>query len=66
MHNFRFSVVIEKDEAGYTAFCPELQGAMRRVKPMKRFLIISRMQSAFILTIESNPERRFPKPSSST
>ena len=26
MHNFRFSVVIEKDEDGYTAFCPELQG----------------------------------------
>jgi predicted RNase H-like HicB family nuclease len=25
MHNFRFSVVIEKDEDGYTAFCPELQ-----------------------------------------
>jgi len=26
MHNFRFSVVIEKDEEGYTAFCHELQG----------------------------------------
>jgi predicted RNase H-like HicB family nuclease len=26
MHNFRFSVVIEKDEDGYSAFCPELQG----------------------------------------
>ena len=26
MNNFRFSVVIEKDEDGYTAFCPELQG----------------------------------------
>ena len=26
MHNFRFSVVIEKDEDGYTAFCPELSG----------------------------------------
>jgi len=26
MQNFRFSVVIEKDEDGYTAFCPELQG----------------------------------------
>ena len=23
MHNFRFSVVIEKDEEGYTAFCPD-------------------------------------------
>lgn len=26
MHNFRFSVIIEKDEDGYSAFCPELQG----------------------------------------
>ena len=26
MHHFRFSVIIEKDEDGYTAFCPELQG----------------------------------------
>ncbi len=26
MQNFRFSVVIETDEDGCTAFCPELQG----------------------------------------
>ena len=26
MKNYRFSVVIEKDEDGYFAFCPELQG----------------------------------------
>ena len=26
MKNFRFTVVIEKDEDGYFAFCPELQG----------------------------------------
>ena len=26
MHNFRFSVGLEKDDDGYTAFCPELQG----------------------------------------
>jgi len=26
MNTFRFSVVIEKDENGYFAFCPELQG----------------------------------------
>lgn len=26
MQNFRFSVIIEKDNEGYTAFCPELQG----------------------------------------
>jgi predicted RNase H-like HicB family nuclease len=26
MKTYRFSVVIEKDEDGYFAFCPELQG----------------------------------------
>ena len=26
MHNYRFSVIIEKDQEGYFAFCPELQG----------------------------------------
>lgn len=26
MKNYRFSVVIEKDEGGYFALCPELQG----------------------------------------
>lgn len=26
MKTFRFSVVVEKDEDGYFAFCPELQG----------------------------------------
>jgi predicted RNase H-like HicB family nuclease len=26
MKTYRFSVVIEKDEDGYYAFCPELQG----------------------------------------
>jgi predicted RNase H-like HicB family nuclease len=24
--NYRFSVIIERDEEGYFAFCPELQG----------------------------------------
>ncbi len=26
MKNYRFSIAIEKDENGYFAFCPELQG----------------------------------------
>lgn len=26
MRKYRFSVVIERDEEGYCAFCPELQG----------------------------------------
>jgi predicted RNase H-like HicB family nuclease len=26
MKNFRFAVVVEKDEDGYFVFCPELQG----------------------------------------
>ena len=30
MRNYRFSVVIEKDEEAYYAFCPELQGCYTR------------------------------------
>jgi predicted RNase H-like HicB family nuclease len=26
MKNYRFAVVVEKDEDGYFAYCPELQG----------------------------------------
>jgi predicted RNase H-like HicB family nuclease len=26
MHNYRFSVVVERDKEGYFAFCPNLQG----------------------------------------
>jgi len=26
MEKFRFSVIIKRDESGYYAFCPELQG----------------------------------------
>ena len=26
MENYKFSIVIEKDEEGYYAYCPELQG----------------------------------------
>jgi predicted RNase H-like HicB family nuclease len=26
MKNYHFSIVVEKDEEGYFAFCPELQG----------------------------------------
>lgn len=32
MRNFRFSVVIEKDEDGWFAFCPELQGCYTQGK----------------------------------
>jgi predicted RNase H-like HicB family nuclease len=26
MKNYRFTVIVEKDEDGYFAYCPELQG----------------------------------------
>ena len=26
MKNYRFAVIVEKDEEGYFAYCPELQG----------------------------------------
>ncbi len=32
MKTYRFSVVIEKDQEGYLAFCPELQGCYTQGK----------------------------------
>ena len=54
MKTFRFSVVIEKDEDGYFAFCPELQGcytqgdtyeeAMANIKDAVRLHIEDRIE----------------------
>lgn len=38
MRNFRLSVVIEKDEDGYFAFCPELQGCYTQGKTYEEAL----------------------------
>lgn len=50
MHHFRFSVVIEKDEEGYTAFCPELQGCYAQGETVEEDL--DRIRDAIRLHID--------------
>ena len=55
MKNYRFSVVVERDEEGYFAFCPELQGcytqgetyeeALRNLEDAIRLHVEDRLQS---------------------
>ncbi len=55
MKKYRFSVVVEKDEGGYFAFCPELQGcytqgntyeeAIGNIKDATRLHIEDRVES---------------------
>lgn len=55
MKNYKLSVVIEKDEDGYFAFCPELQGcytqgdtyeeAIQNIKDAIRLHIEDRLES---------------------
>jgi hypothetical protein len=66
MHNFRFSVVIEKEEDGYTAFCPELEGCYSQGNIYEEVLENIRDASVSISMIALNQERRFPRQSSST
>lgn len=55
MAHYRFTVVIERDEEGYFAFCPELQGcytqgetyeeALRNIKDAIRLHVKDRLES---------------------
>jgi len=55
MKNYRFSVVVERDEDGYFAFCPELQGcytqgetyeeALENIEAAIRLHVEDRLQS---------------------
>ncbi|MCK4599337.1 type II toxin-antitoxin system HicB family antitoxin [Candidatus Bipolaricaulota bacterium] len=55
MKNYRFSVVIERDEEGYYVFCPELQGcytqgstyeeALKNVKDAIRLHVEDRIEA---------------------
>jgi len=55
MKNYRFSVVVERDEDGYFAFCPELQGcytqgetyeeALENIEDAIRLHVEDRLQS---------------------
>jgi predicted RNase H-like HicB family nuclease len=55
MKNYRFSVVVERDEEGYFVFCPELQGcysqgetyeeALENIEDAIRLHVEDRLQS---------------------
>ncbi|OIO44871.1 MAG: HicB family protein [Parcubacteria group bacterium CG1_02_36_42] len=55
MKNYRFSIAIEKDQDGYFAFCPELQGcyaqgdnyeeALKNIKDVIRLHVEDRIES---------------------
>lgn len=55
MRSYRFSVIIERDQEGYFAFCPELQGcytqgetyeeALLNIKDAIRLHVLDRLES---------------------
>ena len=48
--NYRFTVVIEKDENGYFAYCPELQGCYTQGDTLER--VIENIKDAIKLNVE--------------
>lgn len=64
MKTYRFSVVIEKDEEGYFAFCPELQGCYTQGDTYEEAL--ENIKDAIRLHIEDRLEagEEIPQPES--
>jgi predicted RNase H-like HicB family nuclease len=56
MTNYRFSVVIEKDDKGYFAFCPELQGCYSQGNTYEEAL--ENIQDAIHLHVEDRVENK--------
>ncbi len=56
MKNYRFSVVIEKDERGYFAFCPESQGCYIQGKTQEEAL--ENVQDAIQLHVADRLENK--------
>jgi len=54
MKNYRFSVVIEKDEDGYFAFCPNLQGCYTQGDSYEE--VLENIKDAIRLHIEDRIE----------
>jgi predicted RNase H-like HicB family nuclease len=50
MTQYKFSVVIEKDKDGYTAFCPELQGCYTQGDTYEE--ILENIKDAITLHVE--------------
>ena len=54
MKLYRFSVVIEKDEDGYFAFCPELQGCYTQGETYEE--VLDNIKDAIRLHVEDRLE----------
>ena len=50
MKNYRFAVIIEKDEDGYFAYCPELQGCYTQGKTFEE--VFANVKDAIKLHVE--------------
>lgn len=64
MRNYRFSVVIERDEEGYSAFCPELQGCYTQGDTYEE--VLENIKDAIRLHVEDRLEagEEIPQPES--
>jgi predicted RNase H-like HicB family nuclease len=54
MRNYRFSVIIEADEEGYFAFCPELQGCYTQGDTYEK--VLANIKDAIRLHVEDRVE----------
>ena len=54
MKNYRFSVVIERDEEAYFAFCPELQGCYSQGETYEK--VLENIKDAIRLHVEDRLE----------
>jgi len=54
MKNYRFSVVIERDEEAYFAFCPELQGCYTQGETYEE--VLENVRDAIRLHVEDRLE----------
>ena len=64
MKTYRFSVVIERDEAGFYAYCPELQGCNTQGKTYQEAL--QNIGDAVRLHVEDRLSSGEPIPSPTT
>ena len=64
MSNYRFAVVVEKDEEGYFAYCPELQGCYSQADTFEK--IIVNIRDAIRLHVEDRLANNEPIATSET
>ena len=60
MTGYRFAIVIEKDEAGYFAYCPELQGCYTQGENFEE--VTQNMRDAIKLHVEDRLANEEPVP----